>query len=367
MKIRLFLPALILILAMALPFASLRAQDAPALTGSEWQLVSLDGAPVLESTTVTLAFADDGSAGGSAGCNSWGASVTVEGSTITFGMPFSTRKMCAQEGVMEQEQAFLAALQAATAYSREGSTLTITYGTGAQLVFSAISPLTGTNWALVSLGAAEAPTPLLQDTIVTLMLGDDGSAAGSAGCNRYRSSYSVDGSSISFGPIVSTMMACEPAVMEQEAAFAQALEAASSFSLVDGQLSIAYGDGEQLVLRPLSVLAGSEWTLSAWNAGGQDIALVDGSRITLGFGYDDDAYGFASCNRYRSSVVVEDSAITFGAAATTRMMCEQPLADQEAAWLSTLQAAVSFVLRGDQLTLIASDGSTLTFTPGSAS
>lgn len=357
----------VIVLAALLPLAGVSAQNAPALADSEWQLVSLGGVPVLEGTSVTLSFVEEGQVSGSAGCNRYGAEVTLDGSSIRFGTPFTTRMMCAQEGVMEQEQAYLTALQAATSVSVSGGSLTLTADDGTELVFSPISPLAGTSWALVSLEEGGALTERLPNTVVTLAFSEDGAVSGSAGCNRYSSSYTVDGSSIRFGPIMSTMMACEPAVMEQEAAFTQALEAASSFTLLDGQLILTTAEGTgSIVLRPLSVLAGTEWTLSTWTTGGAEVSLVEGSAITLGFGYEDDVFGSTGCNRFRGGVLVEDDSITFGPAATTRMMCEPALAEQETAWLGALAQVAHFRLGADELTLITGDGSALSFVPGSA-
>ena len=358
----------VIVLAALLPFAGVSAQNAPVLADSEWQLVSLGGVPVLEGTSVTLSFVEEGQVSGSAGCNRYGAEVTLDGSSITIGTPFTTRMMCAQEGVMEQEQSYLTALQAATSISVSGGSLTLTGADGTALVFSAISPLAGTNWAFVSLEEGGVfRTERLADTVVTLAFSAEGAVSGSAGCNRYTTRYTVDGSSITFGPIMSTMMACAPEVMDQEAAFTRALEGASSFTLLDGQLILTTAEGAgSIVLRPLSVLAGTEWTLSTWNTGSAEVSLVEGSAITLGFGYDDDAFGSTGCNRFRGGVLVEDDAITFGPAATTRMMCEPALAEQETAWLSALAQVAHFRLGENQLTLITNDGSALSFVPGSA-
>ncbi|HEY0274822.1 MAG TPA: YbaY family lipoprotein [Paenirhodobacter sp.] len=58
-----------------------------------------------------------------------------------------------------------------------------------------------------------------------LALGADGAVSGSGGCNRLTGKATIDGDKISFGPIASTMMACPPAVMDQERKFFTALSA----------------------------------------------------------------------------------------------------------------------------------------------
>ena len=59
-------------------------------------------------------FGGDGSLTGSAGCNNYTTSYTADEGTITIEPPGSTRKLCPEpEGIMEQESAYLAALEAA--------------------------------------------------------------------------------------------------------------------------------------------------------------------------------------------------------------------------------------------------------------
>lgn len=65
----------------------------------------------------------------------------------------------------------------------------------------------------------------------TLELTDDGRAFGSGGCNRYRGTAEFDASSIAFKPLAGTKMACEAAVMEQEARFHQAVEQAKAWRI----------------------------------------------------------------------------------------------------------------------------------------
>jgi len=65
--------------------------------------------PLIDNSHLTLTLGGDGRAYGNAGCNHWFAPYTLEGETLTFGKPGSTRKLCAP-ALMEQEQRFLHAL-----------------------------------------------------------------------------------------------------------------------------------------------------------------------------------------------------------------------------------------------------------------
>jgi heat shock protein HslJ len=69
---------------------------------------------VVEGTSPVLTFADDGTLTLTTGCNDLGSSWTLDGRFITIDPPRSTMMACAEpEGVMEQEAALGAALEAA--------------------------------------------------------------------------------------------------------------------------------------------------------------------------------------------------------------------------------------------------------------
>jgi heat shock protein HslJ len=86
--------------------------------------------------------------------------------------------------------------------------------------------LPGTSWVLKDLSGAELGTG-----VPTIDFGTDGTVSGSAGCNTFNGTYTVDGSSISFGPLASTKMACPVADMAVETAFLAGLSGATSWSI----------------------------------------------------------------------------------------------------------------------------------------
>ena len=103
--------------------------DQRVLTGVEWQLVSLGptGAEqnIVQGTTVTLRLGDDGRAGGSTGCNSYGGSYQVRGDTISFGRIVATRRACLDQNANQQEHRFLSALETANRFRLSSNRLTI--------------------------------------------------------------------------------------------------------------------------------------------------------------------------------------------------------------------------------------------------
>lgn len=108
--------------------------------------------------------------------------------------------------------------------------------------------LENTNWNLVSFGPAGAEEPLVEGSMITLLLAG-GQAGGTGGCNSYGGTYQVEGNSISFDEIIRTERACaDQRVTEQEQRYFQALETASQFEWNGNELRITYDDGNGLLI-----------------------------------------------------------------------------------------------------------------------
>ena len=111
--------------AEEIPAVASNGEKLMELMGTSWKVTAYhDGksgvVPVLDGTTLSLSFAA-GSASGSAGCNRYNASVTVDGSRLAFGRAASTRMACGGvAGMMEQEAAYLAAFETAVAFRVSG-------------------------------------------------------------------------------------------------------------------------------------------------------------------------------------------------------------------------------------------------------
>lgn len=102
------------------------------LANTSWRLVSI-GEPGKESEEVgqgkiTIKFGADGRAGGSGGCNSYGAQYQVEGDGLSLSKIFSTKRACVDDQANHQEQQFLSALESARKFTISGDQLTISYG-----------------------------------------------------------------------------------------------------------------------------------------------------------------------------------------------------------------------------------------------
>jgi polar amino acid transport system substrate-binding protein len=105
------------------------------LAGTRWRATVLNGDTVLEGTTLTAAFGADGRLNGSSGCNSYSASYTVSGTQLAITPPTGTSALCGDPaGIMEQETAFLAALQSAGSFSLEAGQLYVLSTTDQALI-----------------------------------------------------------------------------------------------------------------------------------------------------------------------------------------------------------------------------------------
>jgi heat shock protein HslJ len=104
--------------------------------------------------------------------------------------------------------------------------------------------LAGTSWIVEDIDG-RGVIDILQST---LRFETDERVAGTAGCNPYFGSVTLDGSAISFGPLGVTRMACPTAIMDQEDRFLKALAKAKRFETKEGLLFF-FGDEPVPVLR----------------------------------------------------------------------------------------------------------------------
>lgn len=103
-------------------------------------------------------------------------------------------------------------------------------------------------WILQSYGPANALTPALPDSRVTLIFDFDAkSAGGNSGCNHYSASFTIKGDNLSFGDAVGTLMACSPnEIMEQETMYINMLAQVESYQVDGNSLVLLTKSGSAL-------------------------------------------------------------------------------------------------------------------------
>jgi putative lipoprotein len=116
------------------PVADEAGDGLAALPGTRWILVALDGEAIPDGVDATLIFgAEDGSVGGNGGCNSFGGSIAYqEDGTIDISQIMSTMMAC-EDAKMSTERGLFNALEAASDYTIEGETLTLSDESGTVL------------------------------------------------------------------------------------------------------------------------------------------------------------------------------------------------------------------------------------------
>ena len=225
---------------------------APSLEDITWILDDPSTALLVDDppagARVTIRFTD-GEIGGAAACNIYGGTYELgEQGAITLNVGSMTEMAC-EEPVMALESAVVVALAEVASFRFDGDDLVLE-GEGIALTFAAEQPLPlrGTEWHLDALAAGgDAVTSTLAGTKATATFDDQGRVSGNASCNRYGGSYTLDGEAIAIDDVMSTAMACEPDVMEQEAAFLDGVGKAASVEIEGSTLTLLDADGAFLL------------------------------------------------------------------------------------------------------------------------
>jgi hypothetical protein len=109
-----------------------------------------------------------------------------------------------------------------------------------EVTFSGEYTLEGTTWLLDKTVPGSEITALFSN----------GQVAGTAGCNNYngpyRTSRAAGRNRIEIGPLATTRMMCDEALMEQEGLYLAALESATEYTVEGFALTITYPGGELL-------------------------------------------------------------------------------------------------------------------------
>jgi heat shock protein HslJ len=229
-------------------------------------------------------------------------------------------------------------------------------------------------------------------------------------CNGGGGPYEVDGPSLLFGALVSTLMACPED--SQATVFAKDLAEVYSYVIEDGHLflSLKLDSGimefapvdedagtptaeateeatpeateeaaEEAPVEPTAEateepaeeasegagsdgLAGSSWQWMQSTYEGDMVVLAnDPSRYTITFNDDGSLAAQLDCNRGRGTYTVDGSNLTFGPIASTRMGC--PSDSQDSVFAEDLAAVTSYTFADGNLHLTLSTDGVMEFAP----
>jgi heat shock protein HslJ len=233
---------------------------------------------------------------------------------------------------------------------------------------------------LESMVSAGTPVPLVAGTTINAVFGPGGTISGSDGCNQYSGSYMVTGTQLQVGPnLASTLMACEPPVMDQGSTYLRILVSPASWQVAGDRLTIQSGQSilvyvkwvptVQTTAPPIISPAGS-WDLTSmtYMSGGSSVTVMPAGQVNAIFGDDGTVQGYAGCNGYGGLYSTNGSSMTVTDVISTLMSCGNQLDTQETAYLAILRAAARYENTGSQLTIYDSQtpGSKLVYKPGTA-
>lgn len=256
--------------------------------------------------------------------------------------------------------------------------LSFSFATGAELPDGEASAgeLAGT-WNLIAYGDPNSPQSVLTNAPVALTFAPDG-VSGTAGCNQFGGAFQFENNTLSFGDLITTRIACADDIMVQETVFLAALQSATSFEIVDGQLQIAYDGGvlnfasssQPPETTPdggdptLGGLAGT-WTLVSYGDPNNPQPVVGSTPVTLTLA-SDGVSGNAGCNQFGTATFqYENDTLRFGQIISTLMACvDEAAMAQETVYLAALQSATTFAITDGQLQIFY-DGGVLNFSAAS--
>jgi len=224
--------------------------------------------------------------------------------------------------------------------------------------------LDDTEWALTSLNG-NSP---VEGSVVTLAFHPGSYMDGAAGCNSYGVDYLASGNRFQVPEIHRTRDTCDaPDIMQQEAAFFEALAKVAAYRATEERLEFDDAQGRTIlafarVPPPTtgSVLPGTKWVLTSLR--GQP--LLPGTTINLEFG---EAWysGYTGCNNYGGGpdsgkyTATDDGALKILGMAVTVQACPADVGEQQQAYLESFSSAAGYRLVDDRLELQDATGETV--------
>ena len=380
---------LLVILASLSPVVALAQQpsDLGPLTAAPWLLVELGGVAMPADAGITATFAEDGSLSGSAGCNDYNATYSVNGGSMTVGALAATLKGCGG-AVNARETDYLSALQAVATWVVSDGRLTLTSADGTTLVYAGPQGIEGA-WTLLTIGTAPLPSTIR----ATAVFAADGTLTGNGGCNDYNGTYTVGGDSLTVSALSTTRKACDLATSGIERLFLDGLQSATSFLVAGSQLTIRGVDGSILVLwssaagpspsaAPLPTIeplpsggpvpsalppsAGSivgTWQMVQFGGTALPAGILN---VTVTFGSDGTVTGNGGCNDFSGTYTLNGTKLALAVLPTTQKTCDTTTAAMEQGLMQILPYVDSATLANGQLTLGSSVvGFEVVFAPAS--
>jgi len=237
-----------------------------------------------------------------------------------------------------------------------GSTSTVTQSPVAAAASAASSPgvaIEGVEWGLKQQSNGSAMAEVPAGTLASLLL-DQGDASGTGGCNQFTSTYTLSGSSLTFGALLTTKAACAEATTSVETAYFGNLAKVASYTSDGTTLTLSDSSGKALLgygSVPVPASVGS-WVITGYYNGSAMAAPLAGTFLTLLVGSDGTLTGSSGCNHYFGSYALDGNAVKVSPLASTKATCpSSDVQDQETQFLAALQMTEAYTKDANGLTL----------------
>lgn len=193
--------------------------------------------------------------------------------------------------------------------------------------------VSGNDYRITAIGG----TPVAGSRPVTISFGEDGRVSGFGGCNRFGGSFKETNGKLTFGDLISTMMACldETAGAQESALHATLKGQVIVTSGADGKVLLTAENDTIIELSPASLapLAGTSWKVETMGGTG----IVAGSEPEITFSEDGQINGTTGCNRFFGHYTQSGANLTFSGVGMTKMACmEDGIMGQEIAFTAIL-------------------------------
>lgn len=212
-------------------------------------------------------------------------------------------------------------------------------------------------WELVSGTASGTPLPQPAGATATLTF-DGAQAGGHSFCNHYSTGYTRSGDTVRFEGLGGTDMGCEPAVMDAESQFLNALGAVDTVA-VRGEELLLNGADVELRFRPVpevatSDLVGTEWVLDTLLDG--EVASSTSGRSVLRLDADGSFTGTTACHILSGRWQPTGSEVRFPEFAAQETDCLEEFGIQDAHELAVLGDGFQLAIAVNRLTALDADG-----------
>jgi heat shock protein HslJ len=226
----------------------------------DWVLVEgeHEGAevPIVEGHDITLSIEDE-RWGGTAACNIYGATVSVDGDRVEIEDLAVTEMACMDDDVMASESAYLAAFAAVERYVAEPDELTLEdEAQDVRLRYEEVpaepdAAFEDTEWRVESLLEGSGPDASVSSVQgeATLVFWQDGLLVAEDGCRSMEADWEPTDDGVRIGDLGYADVACPPELEPQVEHIREVLDGEVETTLEGGSLRLVGPDGRGLDLR----------------------------------------------------------------------------------------------------------------------